>query len=177
LHGTWWRRKSWKSKLNFTLKKCLFLVKSFHNKNSDGFVEHSSPKNSSLEAEILRRSNLCPDGWILGGGDRAPARGPRIGLIVLHLCPDSSSLGKFFAGCFFTGKFFARMILRWRILRPDNSSPENSSLEKKFSGGGKFFAKAFFARMILLRRIIRYSCFLLGRKIPCQRILHPEDIC
>jgi hypothetical protein len=30
--------------------------------------------------------NLPPthiDGWILGGGDRAPARGPRFGLIVL----------------------------------------------------------------------------------------------
>jgi hypothetical protein len=30
-----------------------------------------------------RGSSGLMDGWILGGGDRAPARGPRFGLIVL----------------------------------------------------------------------------------------------
>jgi hypothetical protein len=42
----------------------------------------------SLNPTFFKNSKSYPaiqmDGWILGGGDRAPARGPRFGLIVLQ---------------------------------------------------------------------------------------------
>jgi hypothetical protein len=42
---------------------------------SDAEVKHSSSVPDDTAVYL--------DGWILGGGDRAPARGPRFGLIVL----------------------------------------------------------------------------------------------
>jgi hypothetical protein len=58
----------------------------FHpRQNSSGF-QLAVPDNINPTWTVILHNHLPQmDGWILGGGDRVPARGPRFGLIVL-LC-------------------------------------------------------------------------------------------
>jgi hypothetical protein len=58
------------------------------------FTRSKTQKSSKKHAKIIifHKSmiliQILPlDGWILGGGDRAAARGPRFGLIVLQILP------------------------------------------------------------------------------------------